>query len=130
MTDGPRVLLLSDEGTPCVESTTALSGAGFHVHGASCADEAFDIACRNRIDVLVADIRLAESHALGLFRRFRRDSMLRRVGIVATSALGYDTLADARAAGAEIGLARPFLPPLLVAAARNVLRPLRASRRA
>lgn len=117
----PSVLLARCDRSVPYDLASMLRAGGLEVHEASSSAEAWSIASRAPIDVVLTELAGPDSHNLGLLRRAR--SLFPRPGLVAL-ALDHDLVRAARAAGAHLSLMWGLRPDLVVDAARRLAMPL------
>ncbi len=103
------ILVVDDEPLIRWAVREGLEGAGYTVLEAGSAREALESLTHAASPVAVAllDVRLPDSHDLGLLHRFRREAPACQV-IIMTAHGTPDLLAEARKAGAFETITKPF----------------------
>lgn len=103
------ILVVDDEPLIRWALREGLEGEGYAVLEAGSARETMERLARaeNPVAVLLLDVRLPDSHDLGLLRRIRREAPACRV-IVMTAHGTPDLLAEALTAGAYDAISKPF----------------------
>ena len=118
MATAARILVVEDQYLVAYDCEFHLTSAGFKCVGlASTADEALDIARRERPDLIVMDVRLADETdgvqaAIEIFERFGIRS------IFTSGHADSSTHEHALAAHPVCWLSKPYPPEALVAAVR------------
>jgi two-component system, OmpR family, KDP operon response regulator KdpE len=116
----PRVLVCDDEPQILRALRIVLREAGFDVVAAATAEEALDAAALHPPDVAIVDLLLPDRSGVDVCRRLREWSS---VPIIVVSAVGDEQAkVDAREAGADDYVTKPFGPRELVARVRAALR--------
>lgn len=120
MSEHIRILVVDDDAFVRMLVTMELPGAD--VLEATRADEAFEIAKREKPDVILLDIRLPDGDGVNLMRRMRRTSVLAQTPILVITA-GHDEADRPRMlkAGADEYLAKPIEGPDLATRIHRVL---------
>jgi DNA-binding response OmpR family regulator len=118
------------EAHPFVRDALAclLTDHGYRVLTAQCGDSAYQLLCAEDVGCLVADLAAESVAGVDLVKRVRRDAWLRRVPIVGLARVDGSGAADARRAGADVVLERPFPAGLLLTAVQTLARPHVAAR--
>lgn len=113
-------MLLCEPSSLAASSTpAALEEAGFVVTIEHCAEEGFRRAHQERFAVVIADVTEAPFEGgLALIKKLRRDSVLSRASILATTSAGHRAADAARAAGADLTLELPSYEHFVVPGAR------------
>jgi two-component system, response regulator PdtaR len=118
MTNAARILVVEDQYLVAYDCECQLKMAGFDCIGlASTADEALDLAKRERPDLIVMDVRLANETdgvqaAIEIFERYGIRS------IFTSGHADSTTHEHAQAAHPVCWLSKPYTPEALVAAVR------------
>ena len=94
---------------------------GFHVHEAESAEDAWKLACRHTIDVLLAQLGGLESRNLELIRRARR-ALAPQPGLVAIVGT-HELERAARTAGAHVTLRSTLSGELVADTAARLVAP-------
>jgi DNA-binding NtrC family response regulator len=114
----PRVLVVDDEVQVCRSCEKILVREGYEVVMAADGIDAVDRLRRERFDLVITDLRMAELGGLELLETLRRD----HPSIVAIAMTGYATIASAvetMKGGAFDYVPKPFTPAELSAVARR-----------
>jgi two-component system nitrogen regulation response regulator GlnG len=117
-----HILVIDDEEAVCWALQRALTREGHHVAVAASAEEAFELAARQRPDVIILDVRLPGMDGLSALGRLRQ--LTHEAPIIVVTAFGNLTTAvKAVEGGAFDYLAKPFdLDQALDAVARALQR--------
>jgi two-component system cell cycle response regulator DivK len=122
-TDGPRVLLVEDDGDGRRLYALWLTEAGFAVKEAHNGFQALERAFESIPDVVVTDLNIPGIDGFELTRRLKLDPRTRQVPVIAVT--GYAAFqADpgrARRAGCDVVLEKPCSPDDLEAAIRTLI---------
>jgi two-component system cell cycle response regulator DivK len=122
-TDGPRVLLVEDDGDGRRLYALWLTEAGFSVKEAHNGFQALERALDHVPDVVVTDLNIPGIDGFELTRRLKLDPRTREVPVIAVT--GYAAFqADperARRAGCDVVLEKPCSPDDLEAAIRTLI---------
>jgi two-component system, cell cycle sensor histidine kinase and response regulator CckA len=126
--DRPCLLVVDDRPDHLYLLTTLLRQAGYRVCEATRAGEAFEVALRERPELVVSDVVLPGVDGIELCRMIRGDGRLRDTPVLLVSALRKDTpsVVEALRVGADDYLEAPYDPPLLVARAERLIERRRA----
>lgn len=103
----PCVLLVEDHADTLRLMSRLLRRQGYAVHEATSCEQALEVAERERCKVLVSDVELPDCTGLELMRELRA----RRTGIRGVAVSGHtgpDHVRQAKAAGFERHVAKPF----------------------
>jgi CheY-like chemotaxis protein len=122
-TDGPRVLLVEDDGDGRRLYALWLTEAGFTVKEAHNGFQALERAFEIIPDVVVTDLNIPGIDGFELTRRLKLDPRTRRVPVIAVT--GYAAFqadpARAKRAGCDVILEKPCSPDDLEAAIRTLI---------
>src|SRR5882757_6496239 len=120
--DRPSVLVVNDIADQLELMNSALCKAGYSVCTAEDGREAFDVAKRERPDLIVSDVTMPNVDGIQLCRLIRQDAELSAKPILLVSALRTDTASviEALEAGADEYLELPFDDARLVAQATRL----------
>jgi CheY-like chemotaxis protein len=110
-----RVLVVDDNRYVRQTLPYVLKEEGYEVEVAENGEEAFKIACRHPVDLVLTDISMPDVDGIELIRLIRQDPFLRALPVVAMTAFGTQRCADARDAGATVCLEKPLRHAELVA---------------
>jgi len=118
----PLVLIVDDHQDSLAMYSFALLAMGFEPILAETAEDGFELACRFRPDVIVADITRPGLSGLDLTRRLRSDERSKGAGIIVLSGRAFGAvMQEAEAAGCDRFLLKPCLPAALATEIREVL---------
>lgn len=112
------MLLVDDDSDIREMYSEYLSGSGLSVTTEATGRKALESARAEPPDVVVTDIAMPEMDGLELSRRLREESRTRDIPIIAVSG---QAPARARAAGADVVLAKPCEPDRLLHVIEDVL---------
>ncbi|CAN5697162.1 N/A [soil metagenome] len=122
-TDGPRVLLVEDDGDGRRLYALWLTVAGFTVKKAHNGLQALERAFESVPDIVVTDLNIPGIDGFELTRRLKLDPRTREVPVIAVT--GYAAFqadpARARRAGCDVVLEKPCSPDDLEAAIRTLI---------
>lgn len=122
-TDGPRVLLVEDDGDGRRLYALWLTVAGFTVKQAHNGLQALERAFESVPDIVVTDLNIPGIDGFELTRRLKLDPRTREVPVIAVT--GYAAFqadpARARRAGCDVVLEKPCSPDDLEAAIRTLI---------
>lgn len=117
-----RILAVDDSPSMRALVKTTLTEAGFDVLSANDGVEALDLARKEPVDLILADINMPRMDGLELVRRVRDLSRHKFTPIlILTTEVGADRKSEAKSAGATGWLVKPFEPSKLIATIRKVL---------
>jgi len=120
----PRILVVEDEPDNGEYLVRLLEETGFQTLLATTAAEAIRIARRERPDLVLMDVRLAEGDGRAAARELKAAAETAAIPIVAVTALALDGDREAcLAAGCDDYLSKPFRPRELLAKMRTLLGP-------
>ena len=120
----PRILVVEDEPDNGEYLVRLLEETGFQTLLATTAAEAVRIARRERPDLVLMDVRLAEGDGRAAARELKAAAETAAIPIVAVTALALDGDREAcLAAGCDDYLSKPFRPRELLAKMRTLLGP-------
>jgi len=120
----PRILIVDDEDLVRNLMVEILERADFEVDGAATAEDALALLEQDVYDLVVTDAVMPRFSGFELVRELRR-RWPRMPVIVATGATTESTITEARAAGANDVLTKPFSHAELIGAIRSALEGLR-----
>ena len=103
----PCVLLVEDHADTLRLMSRLLRRQGYAVHEATNCEEALQVAERERCQVLVSDVELPGCTGLELMRELRARRMGVR-GVAVSGHTGPERVREAKAAGFEQHVAKPF----------------------
>jgi two-component system cell cycle sensor histidine kinase/response regulator CckA len=121
----PAVLCVNDSWEQLELLEVQLRQAGYRVLRATDGLEGFEVAKRERPDLIVSDVRMPHADGIELCRAIRADAELSATPIMLVSALRKDTesVVEGLSAGADEYLEAPYSPMRMIAlAARLVAR--------
>ena len=120
----PRILVVEDDSDNGEYLVRLLEETGFQTLLATTAAEAIRIARRERPDLVLMDVRLAEGDGRAAARELKAAAETAAIPIVAVTALALDGDREAcLAAGCDDYLSKPFRPRELLAKVRTLLGP-------
>jgi two-component system phosphate regulon response regulator PhoB len=122
----PRPFVLVADDAPDISQLVriALERGGFEVLTVEDGDAALQAVADRQPDVVVLDVWMPGVDGVEVVRRLRADPATAALPIlVLTAAIHGSTIDDARAAGADAAMHKPFRPPALVAQVRALLSP-------
>jgi len=120
----PRILVVEDDSDNGEYLVRLLEETGFQTLLATTAAEAIRIARRERPDLVLMDVRLAEGDGRAAARELKAAAETAAIPIVAVTALALDGDREAcLAAGCDDYLSKPFRPRELLAKMRTLLGP-------
>jgi DNA-binding response OmpR family regulator len=124
-----RVLVCDDD--VVIPMMLGMERADLDLLEASSVHEAFKMAQHDEPDALIVDLRLPDGDGLGLVRKLRRRAATRQLPVIVLTA-AHDPADEAKVlqAGADVYLAKPVEPRLLVAYLQAVIDVPPADRRA
>jgi two-component system phosphate regulon response regulator OmpR len=100
-----------------------ISGAGYDVQSAGCAEDLDDLATTTAFDVLILDINLPGENGLEIARRYKQSHSNVYI-IMLTARVGTDDKIAGYESGADIYLPKPVASVELLAAVGSVVRRL------
>jgi PAS domain S-box-containing protein len=111
------VLVVNDNKDQSELISTVLRKAGYRVHVARDGKEGFELALRERPDLLISDVVMPKGDGIDLCRRVRNDSALRSTPILLVSGVLFDpeNVVEGLRAGADDYLEMPFNAMNLIA---------------
>ena len=117
----PKILIVDDDRATATLLRTLFEIEGFV--GVVCPkpEDVLNTARRERPDVVLMDVHLAEVDSIHILREIRMDSELQTLPVVMTS--GLDVREKCEANGASGFMQKPFKPTELVALVRQQLAP-------
>ena len=115
-----RILVVEDQEDNRQIIRDLLDHAGFEVIEVGDGEKALTAAAEHRPDVILMDVQLPLLDGYEATRRIKADPVLKRIPIIVVTsyALGGDE-AEARAAGCDAYMAKPFSPKALLAKVRE-----------
>jgi len=118
-----RILVVEDQEDNRQIIRDLLDHAGFEVIEVGDGEKALTAAATHRPDVILMDVQLPLLDGYEATRRIKADPVLKRIPIIVVTsyALGGDE-AEARAAGCDAYMAKPFSPKALLAKVREYAR--------
>ena len=118
-----RVLVVEDQEDNRQIIRDLLDHAGFEVIEVGDGEKALTAAAEHRPDVILMDVQLPLLDGYEATRRIKADPVLKRIPIIVVTsyALGGDE-AEARAAGCDAYMAKPYSPKALLAKVREYAR--------
>ena len=120
----PRILVVEDDSDNGEYLVRLLEETGFQTLLATTAAEAIRVARRERPDLVLMDVRLAEGDGRAAARELKAAAETAAIPIVAVTALALDGDREAcLAAGCDDYLSKPFRPRELLAKVRTLLGP-------
>ena len=120
----PRILVVEDDSDNGEYLVRLLEETGFQTLLATTAADAIRIARRERPDLVLMDVRLAEGDGRAAARELKAAAETAAIPIVAVTALALDGDREAcLAAGCDDYLSKPFRPRELLAKMRTLLGP-------
>ena len=120
----PRILVVEDDSDNGEYLVRLLEETGFQTLLATTAAEAIRVARRERPDLVLMDVRLAEGDGRAAARELKAAAETAAIPIVAVTALALDGDREAcLAAGCDDYLSKPFRPRELLAKLRTLLGP-------
>jgi DNA-binding response OmpR family regulator len=123
MTDTPkRILVVDDE--PDVRELVVyrMQRSGYEVIAAKNGEEAFELACTEVPDLVVADVMMPRLNGYELTRKLRDDERTRSIPVILLTSRSQEAdVSQGFDAGADDYLKKPFNPDELVQRVRAVL---------
>ena len=120
----PRILVVEDDSDNGEYLVRLLEETGFQTLLATTAAEAIRVARRERPDLVLMDVRLAEGDGRAAARELKAAAETAAIPIVAVTALALEGDREAcLAAGCDDYLSKPFRPRELLAKVRTLLGP-------
>ncbi len=120
----PRILVVEDDSDNGEYLVRLLEETGFQTLLATTAAEAIRIARRERPDLVLMDVRLAEGDGRAAARELKAAAETAAIPIIAVTALALEGDREAcLAAGCDDYLSKPFRPRELLAKMRTLLGP-------
>ena len=115
-----RILVVEDQEDNRAILRDLLAHAGYEVVEVGDGEKALPAASAHRPDVILMDVQLPVLDGYEATRRIKADPVLKRIPIIVVTsyALGGDE-AEARAAGCDAYMAKPFSPKALLAKVRE-----------
>jgi CheY-like chemotaxis protein len=116
------ILVADDESHILNVVSLKLRNAGFRVITACDGQEALDLACHHRPDLVITDYHMPHLSGLELCRRLRQDETTRAIPAIMLTARGYQLEPkDTEESGIRKMLSKPFSPRNLLATVHEVL---------
>ena len=120
----PRILVVEDDSDNGEYLVRLLEETGFQTLLATTAAEAIRVARRERPDLVLMDVRLAEGDGRAAARELKAAAETAAIPIVAVTALALDGDREAcLAAGCDDYLSKPFRARELLAKVRTLIGP-------
>src|SRR6202521_6439659 len=118
-----RILVVEDQEDNRIILRDLLSDAGYEVIEVGDGEAALSAAAAHHPDVILMDVQLPLLDGYEATRRIKADPTLKHIPIIVVTsyALGGDE-AEARAAGCDAYIAKPFSPKALLAKVREYVR--------
>lgn len=117
-----RILVVDDEAHIVQVLSIKLRNAGYDVHSAGDGEEAFEMALRDRPDLVITDFQMPYMTGLELCRALAKDPTTTDVPVIMLTARGYalddDDLADVNIKNV---LSKPFSPRAVVKQVEDLL---------
>jgi CheY-like chemotaxis protein len=121
-----RILVIEDEATVRELVRRVLDKAGYEVLVAEDGQEGYEMALKERLDLVVSDLLTPRMHGYEVIQKLKSTAATRRLPVIVLSAKAYP--ADQRKAldmGAAAFLPKPFRPPALLELVSGVLETMR-----
>ncbi len=115
----PKVLIVDDDPTMLRLMSTLLPFEGFEVAVSSDPRATLAAARAAQPDVFLVDLYLQGGSGLDVVRALRADSQFATTPVIMIS--GEDREEDARRAGANVFLLKPFMPDQLISALKSLV---------
>lgn len=116
-----RVMIVEDNELIALALRTMLEASGFGVEHHAEGRAAVAAACAEPPDIIILDMRLPDVDGDEVCRLLRADGRTRNVRVLMLSANTHAAFRDqARDAGVDLFMAKPFRAPELVAAVRSL----------
>lgn len=130
MADGdvrPLILVVDDAAAARLMYSQYLTHHGFAVIEAADGEEAISQAQRHLPALVLMDLGLPRIDGWEATRRIKGDARTRNISVLAISGHAYpDSVARAKEAGVDTFLAKPCLPPIVLAKIREMLKLFRS----
>jgi DNA-binding response OmpR family regulator len=124
-----KILVVDDESALTDVVAHSLRKAGYQVVTAADGEEGFDLATRERPDLIVSDYQMPRVDGIQMCTRMRRDPRTREVPVILLTARGHRlTPTELAATGICELMPKPFSAKHLVARVADVLAQRRAAR--
>jgi DNA-binding response OmpR family regulator len=114
-----KILIVDDDATMLKLMSTLLPLVGFDVVVHSTPATTLETARSTRPDAFLVDLHLDGGSGLEIVRGLRADSQFAATPVVMIS--GEDREADAREAGANVFLLKPFMPDQLISVLQTLV---------
>lgn len=99
-----------------------LKRAGFEVLAASNGHEAIELAARERPDLIVMDVMMAEMDGLTALKQLKKAENTRAIPVIMiTASARHITREESEKSGAALFLTKPFSPTHLLMAIRQLI---------
>lgn len=115
-----RVLIVEDDADVCSLMARALREGGFEVETASDGFQAGALLGTFRPSVITVDLRMEGLSGQEVIRLLKSRPELAGIRVLVVTGMPGDEVEEARGAGADAVLAKPFEPEALVAAVRRL----------
>jgi CheY-like chemotaxis protein len=114
-----KILIVDDDATMLKLMSTLLPLVGYEVVVNSIPAQSLDMARNARPDVFLVDLHLQSGSGLDVVRTLRADGQFATTPVIMIS--GEDRERDARAAGADAFLLKPFMPDQLISVLKTLV---------
>ncbi|MGQ9832512.1 MAG: response regulator [Candidatus Villigracilaceae bacterium] len=116
----PKIFLVEDDAMMLSLLTTLLSMEGFDVSALQPGEiDVLGGIRRERPDIVLLDVKLAQQNGLDVMRAIRRDPELTNLRVIMTS--GLNIAQECLASGANDFLLKPYMPDDLITMIKNNL---------
>jgi DNA-binding response OmpR family regulator len=117
-----KILVADDESHILHVVSLKLSKAGYTVITAADGQEAFELACADRPDLLITDYHMPQLSGLELCQKLRADPATSGIPTIMLTARGYALEpADTEQSGILRTVSKPFSPRQLLATVNEIL---------
>jgi len=122
MMTGKKVLVADDEVHIIHVVAIKLRNNGYEVISASNGAEAYDLACREKPDVIVTDYQMPFMTGIDLIEKLRQNEEMKDVPVVLLTARSF-AISDEQKASLEVEecLSKPFSPRELLKTVEDIL---------
>jgi DNA-binding response OmpR family regulator len=120
----PKILLAEDDATMLSLLKTLLKLEGFDSSPLGDQEDVLDAIRREKPDLVLLDVNLPQGNGMDFLRRVRQDAELKKVIIIMSSGMPYET--ECLEAGANAFLLKPYMPDVLIGAIKSKLTAARA----
>lgn len=115
----PKILLVEDDNTMLSLLQTLLKMEGFATAALGDSEKVIEAVYREKPDVILLDVHLAQGSGIQLLREIRLDPKLDRTLVLMQS--GLNLADECKAAGADEFLLKPYMPEILLNTIRQGL---------